>query len=165
LELSLKNLAFCLFLFFLTGFSFADETADYILVEKSKSLLTLFQKGKPFASFHVALGGNPIGHKQQEGDHKTPEGHYVLDAKNSNSGYTKSIHISYPNSADLARAKSQGVAPGGAVMIHGQKNGFGWAAFATQRINWTKGCIALSNSDMERVWKSITVPTHIEIKP
>lgn len=143
----------------------AEEIADLVLVEKSKHTLTLLRGGKAIATYHVVFGGNPIGHKEQEGDNRTPEGIYVLDAKNANSAYFKSIHISYPNAQDIAKAKSKGVSPGGAVMIHGQKNGFGWASFVMQRINWTAGCIALSNEDMEKVWSSVSTPTKIEIKP
>jgi murein L,D-transpeptidase YafK len=143
----------------------AEEIADSVLVEKSKNTLTLLKNGKSIATYHVVFGGNPVGHKEHEGEKKTPEGIYTLDSKNANSAYSKAIHISYPNAQDIANAKSKGVPAGGAVMIHGQKNGFGWASIAVQRINWTAGCIALSNEDMEKVWKSISVPTTIEIKP
>jgi murein L,D-transpeptidase YafK len=143
----------------------SEDIADAVLIEKSKQSLTLLKAGKSFATYHVVFGGNPVGHKEQEGDNKTPEGIYSLDSKNSNSGYSKSIHISYPNAQDIANAKSKGVSAGGAVMIHGQKNGFGWASFVVQRINWTAGCIALSDEDMEKVWESIEVPTKIEIRP
>ena len=143
----------------------AQPVADYVLVEKSKNLLSLYKDGKAFASYHVVFGGNPVGHKLQEGDEKTPEGRYSLDGKNAKSAYYKSIHISYPNAADRAQAKARGVSAGGAVMIHGQKNGFAWLTASTQTINWTLGCIALSNSDMDQVWQSIALPTPIEIKP
>ena len=165
MESKMLKFILCLSLLFLNSFSYAGETADYVLVEKSKNLLTLFKNGKSMASYYVVFGSNPIGHKQQEGDNRTPEGRYILDTKNAKSSFTKSIHISYPNTADIANAKSRGVSPGGAIMIHGQKNGFGWASVAMQRINWTQGCIALNNEDMEQVWRSIVVPTTIEIKP
>jgi murein L,D-transpeptidase YafK len=165
MESEVLKVFLCIILVSLSCVSHSQEIADYVLVEKSKHLLTLFKNGKSIATYHVVFGGNPVGHKEQEGDQKTPEGRYTLDSKNSNSTFTKAIHISYPNAADIAKAKSKGVSPGGVVMIHGQKNGFGWASFATQRINWTKGCVALSNEDMEKVWKSINVPTQIEIKP
>src|SRR5690606_20762564 len=96
----------------------------------------------------IALGGNPVGHKQQEGDQRTPEGRYVLDYRKPDSAYFRALHVSYPNAADAAAAKARGVSPGGLIMIHGQRNGFGWAAAATQRVDWTDGCIALSNEDM-----------------
>jgi len=160
-----KKLFIGLSLMLLSSFSYAQEKADFVLVEKSKNLLTLFKNQKVIGTYHVVFGGNPVGHKEQEGDNKTPEGRYILDSKNVNSAYYKSIHISYPNAKDRANAKAKGVSPGGAIMIHGQKNGFGWAAAATQKRNWTLGCIALTNEHMEIVWKSVNVPISIEIKP
>ncbi len=161
----MKKLLVGLSLMLLSSFSFAQEKADFVLVEKSKNLLTLFKNKKVIGTYHVVFGGDPVGHKEQEGDNKTPEGQYVLDSKNVNSAYYKSIHISYPNAKDIANAKAKGISPGGAIMIHGQKNGFGWAAAATQKTNWTLGCIALTNEDMEIIWKSVSVPIPIEIKP
>lgn len=161
----MKIILLCLFFLSFSCASQSQELADRVLVEKSKHLLTLLKNGKPIASYHVVFGGNPIGHKEREGDQRTPEGIYILDSKNANSGYNKAFHISYPNSADIAHAKQTGVSPGGAVLIHGQKNGYGWAELLVQRRNWTKGCIALTNEDMEKVWNSIKVPTTIEIKP
>lgn len=148
-----------------SSFSFAQEKADFVLVEKSKHLLTLYKNQKIIGSYHVMFGGQPVGHKEQEGDNKTPEGRYVLDAKNAQSSYYKSIRISYPNAEDIANAKAKGVSPGGAIMIHGQKNGFGWAAAVTQQTNWTLGCIALTNEDMDVIWARVSVPVPIEIKP
>jgi murein L,D-transpeptidase YafK len=142
-----------------------DPVVDLVRVEKSKRLLHLVSDGKTVATFSIALGGSPTGHKQEEGDRRTPEGRYVLDYKKSDSAYFRSIHISYPNSSDSEAAEARGVSPGGFIMIHGQRNGFGWAASATQRFDWTDGCIALTNEDMLKVWNSITVPTPIEIEP
>lgn len=150
---------------FLSNLACAQEKADFVLVEKSKHLLTLYKNHKAIGLYHVVFGGNPVGHKEQEGDNKTPEGRYVLDSKNAKSAYYKSIHVSYPNAKDIANAKAKGVSPGGAIMIHGQKNGFEWAEFATQQTNWTLGCVALTNSDMEILWQKIDVPIPIEIKP
>jgi murein L,D-transpeptidase YafK len=141
------------------------EKADLVIVSKAESRLYLERAGKRFASFEVAFGGNPRGHKQQEGDERTPEGKYVLDSKNPNSRYYKAVHISYPNAQDRASAQARGVRPGGLVMIHGQKNGFGWLSPITQLFDWTDGCIALSNADMETVWQAIAVGTPIEIHP
>jgi murein L,D-transpeptidase YafK len=141
------------------------EKADLVIVSKSESRLYLERAGKRFATFEVAFGGNRRGHKQQEGDERTPEGKYVLDAKNSNSRYYKAIHISYPNSQDRAAAKARGVSAGGQVMIHGQKNGFCWLSPVTQLFDWTDGCIALSNADMETVWQAVDVGTPVKIHP
>ena len=153
---------FCLTLSSLVG---AAEKADLVLVEKSKQLLTLSKAGKTIASYHVVFGANPVGHKQQEGDEKTPEGKYMLDFKKSDSAFHKAIHISYPNAQDIAAAKAKGVSPGGSIMIHGQKNGLGWLTAVSQRFNWTNGCIALSNADMEQVWAYVDAGTTIEIRP
>ena len=132
---------------------------------KSEAKLYLKKNGKVFKKYHVSFGANPKGHKQQEGDERTPEGKYILDYKNKKSSFYKAIHISYPNANDKKRAKKRWISPGGQIMIHGQKNGFGWFSFIVQRFNWTDGCIALSNCDMYEVWNSIDVGTPIEIKP
>ncbi|MFW5936693.1 MAG: L,D-transpeptidase family protein, partial [Desulfosalsimonas sp.] len=114
----------------------------------------------------VALGGNPRGHKQQEGDGRTPEGLYVLDYKNPNSEFYKSIHISYPNADDRKTARELGVSPGGAIMIHGQKNGADrLSTEIIQLFNWTDGCIAVTNSAMDEIWQAVDINTPIRIKP
>lgn len=143
----------------------AAVRADRVLVLKSARVLHLYQGPRLLASYPVALGFSPLGHKRQEGDGRTPEGRYVLDVKKADSGYYKAIHISYPDARDLAAARQRGVAAGGAVMLHGQRNGFGWASWLTQRRDWTHGCIALSNADMEAVWQAVDAGTAIEIRP
>ncbi len=145
--------------------SFGIETADMVLVIKSKSKLYLKQNGKTLKAYHVAVGANPQGHKKQEGDERTPEGNYFLDYKKNDSDFYKSIHISYPDKADRKRAEEAGVNPGGFIMIHGQKNGLGWLSWITQRFNWTDGCIAVSNSAMDEIWNAVDVGTPIEIRP
>lgn len=141
------------------------EKADLVRVNKSEGKLYLLKSGKTFAGFPVVFGAQPKGHKQQEGDERTPEGRYVLDYKKADSGYFKAIHISYPNAQDVARAKQRGISPGGAVMIHGQKNGLGWLSPVAQLVNWTNGCIALSNKDMQVVWEAVDAGTPIEVEP
>jgi murein L,D-transpeptidase YafK len=145
--------------------AFGTEKADKVLVVKSESKLYLMQNGKVLSAFKAAFGANPKGHKKQEGDERTPEGEYILDYKNSNSAFYKAIHISYPNKEDKQRAKEAGVNPGGLIMIHGQKNGFGCFAWITQNFNWTDGCIAVSNSAMDKIWEAVSIGTPIEIKP
>jgi murein L,D-transpeptidase YafK len=145
--------------------AYPAEKADRVVVEKSKRLLHLYKAGKLLVSYPVALGGEPVGAKRQQGDNKTPEGHYMLDFKKPDSAYYKAIHISYPSAKDKADARALGVAPGGDIMIHGQPNGYGWAAGMTQRFDWTLGCIALTNEDMEAVWGAVDAGTPIEIKP
>jgi murein L,D-transpeptidase YafK len=144
---------------------FGVEIADTVLVKKSESKLYLKKDGKIIKEFHVAFGANPKGHKQQEGDERTPEGKYILDYKKEDSSFYKAIHISYPNESDKKRAKKLGVNPGGLIMIHGQKNGIGWLSWITQIFDWTDGCIAVSNSAMDEIWESVKVGTPIEIKP
>ena len=139
--------------------------ADKVLVEKGKRKLHLMKGGVAFRSFDIALGIRPIGDKEKEGDFKTPEGNYLLDAKNPDSEYFLAIHVSYPNSQDRAEARSKGVDPGGAIMIHGQPNDptRSEAYYRTQ--DWTNGCIAVSNSDMIDIWLMTADNTPIEIRP
>lgn len=153
-----------LFLLLTIGESQARK-ADRVVVVKSTAKLYLLDHGTRFQEIHVAFGGNPVGHKRQEGDERTPEGDYFLDYKNANSAFYKSIHISYPNAKDKARATALGVSPGGQIMIHGQLNHFGWLSFISQRFNWTDGCIAVSNSDMDQIWASVEAGTPITIEP
>ncbi|MEK1868533.1 MAG: L,D-transpeptidase family protein [Ensifer adhaerens] len=143
----------------------AADSADRVVVHKERRLLQLLQGGQVIREYTVALGGNPIGHKRQEGDQRTPEGLYSLDWRNPGSGYYKSIHVSYPAPADVSAAAANGVDPGGMIMIHGQPNYFGWLAFLTQRFDWTNGCIAVTNAEMEEIWAMVPNNTPIEIKP
>ena len=154
-----------LLLLLLSGIAYGEQVADSVLVIKSESRLYLMREGRELASFKVVFVSNPEGHKQQQGDGRTPEGRYTLDYKNPHSRYYKSIHISYPNKQDRANARKRGVDPGGDIMIHGQRNGYEKLSFIAQFFNWTNGCIALSNSDMDLVWQSIIPGTPIEIRP
>jgi murein L,D-transpeptidase YafK len=144
---------------------FSEIKADAVLVDKSDARLYLMKQGSTFATFPVTFGREPKGHKQQQGDERTPEGHYTLGHKNSNSDFYKSIHISYPNAQDRENARKLGVDPGGDIMIHGQANGWEWAAIIAQLFNWTNGCIALKNPHMDRVWEAVNPGTPIEIRP
>ncbi len=152
-------------LLFLPAIVFAFPRIDLVRVKKSEAKLYLMKSGKIVRVYHVVLGAHPKGHKQKKGDERTPEGWYVLDYKNAHSAFYKSIHISYPNRADRERARKAHVNPGGAIMIHGQKNGWGWASFIAQHFNWTDGCIAVTNKDMDEIWNAVKVGTPIEIKP
>ncbi|MEZ5553814.1 MAG: L,D-transpeptidase family protein [Pseudomonadales bacterium] len=139
--------------------------ADQVRVVKSEARMYLLRDGEAFRSYRVAFGANPTGHKQREGDERTPEGWYVLDYKKADSAFYKAIHISYPNEADRDRATHQGHDPGGAIMIHGQRNGLGWLAWLTQKFNWTDGCIAVTNAEMDEIWNLVEPGTPIEIVP
>jgi murein L,D-transpeptidase YafK len=143
----------------------AGEKADLVRVDKGRGRLYLERDGEVFRTFPVSFGRNPRGHKQQQGDSRTPEGRYVLDYKNAASRYYKSIHISYPNAKDRESAHQRGVDPGGDIMIHGQPNGKEWLAPISQLFNWTDGCIALRNQDMDVVWEAVDPGTPIEITP
>jgi len=159
------GLLIVLLLMFQTAFAEDTQKADTVLVIKSEKRLYLLNKGVPFASLSVTFGGQPKGHKQSRGDQRTPEGHYRLDYKNVNSQFYKSIHISYPNAEDRAEARKLGLSPGGDIMVHGQANGWEWAAPIVQLLSWTDGCIALSNKDMDQVWVAVDPGTPIEIRP
>ncbi|HZF97192.1 MAG TPA: L,D-transpeptidase family protein [Pseudoxanthomonas sp.] len=145
----------------------APRHATRIAVDKSERKLHVYVDEASVTTYPVALGLNPVGHKQRQGDRRTPEGRYVLDYKNPNSAFYRSIHVSYPNQADAERARRQGVHPGGDIMIHGQPNDPAlrqrvWAYFSQ---DWTDGCIALSDADMKALWEMVRVPTPIEITP
>jgi murein L,D-transpeptidase YafK len=140
-------------------------TADQVLVDKSDRKLHLMMDGEVFRTFDIALGIRPVGDKEYEGDFRTPEGNYLLDARNPNSEFFLSIHVSYPNGQDIREARAKGVDPGGAIMIHGQPNEptRSEAYYRTQ--DWTNGCIAVSNSDMIDIWLMTGDNTPIEIRP
>jgi murein L,D-transpeptidase YafK len=148
-----------------TPFGAPAQKADKVLVVKSEKRLYLMKDGKPIASYRATFGANPVGHKERQGDERTPEGHYVLDYKNRNSKFYKSIHISYPNAQDRREARRRGIDPGGDIMIHGQTNGWGWAGPVMQFFPWTDGCVALSDRDMDEVWEAVDPGTPIEIRP
>jgi len=139
--------------------------ANLVVVKKSKRKLYLLKNNEVLRSYHISLGANLKGHKVQEGDKKTPEGNYTLDYKKSNSSFFKAIHISYPNKNDIEKSNYLGVNPGGFIMIHGQKNHFGWLSFLMQQFNWTNGCIAVTNEDMQEIWQSVDINTSIKILP
>src|SRR6202012_694880 len=121
--------------------------ADRIVVEKSHHTLTLYASGQPLKVYTVALGRGPGAAKQREGDHETPEGFYVIDARNAHSRFHLALHVSYPNARDSAHAAALGVPAGGAIMIHGIDRGLGWVGRLQRRVDWTDGCIALTNAE------------------
>jgi len=146
-------------------FAVRMEPADKILIQKQARRLTLLAKGEVIKSYPIALGGNPVGPKEMEGDNKTPEGLYIIDSRNGNSGFHLSLHISYPNAQDKRRARELGVRPGGDVMIHGMKNGFSPFGAVHAEIDWTQGCIAVTNQEMEEIYKLVPNGTLVEITP
>ena len=143
----------------------AKARADLIMVEKSKRALTLYAHGKAIKTYRIVLGGSPTGDKEQEGDGRTPEGRYTIDAKNPKSSFHLSLHISYPSKQDRAAARGRGVSPGGAIMIHGTPDYLA-ALYATGVYpDWTAGCIAVSNAEIEEIFKLVPIGTPIMIKP
>jgi murein L,D-transpeptidase YafK len=139
----------------------------HIQVLKSERRMELLdQYGNVVRSYRIALGKNPVGHKEFEGDNRTPEGSYTIDARNPNSDYFLSLRVSYPSKSDRQRAKKNGLKPGGDIFIHGQPNGKSWMwwKYSTKR-DWTNGCIALVDKDMKELWDLISDKTPIDIKP
>lgn len=147
------------------AFAAQEIRADKILIEKAARRLTLFSKGEAIKIYRIALGGKPIGQKEREGDNKTPEGIYKIDSRNRSSRYHVALHISFPNDKDRKRAKELGASPGGEVMIHGIKNGFGWVGGFHTWLDWTKGCIAVTNKEIEEIDKLVPNETVVEIRP
>ncbi len=143
----------------------AGGRATFVYVDKSARQLFVFSGKQLLLQYPIALGGAPIGHKQQQGDRRTPEGRYVLDWKNPDSRYHRAIHVSYPGPADRAAARQRGVDPGGDIMIHGQPNHAPMPAAALQRHDWTDGCIALTDAQMDALWDVVDVPVPILIVP
>ena len=146
-------------------FAILNGPADKILIEKKERRLTLLIKDKVIKTYKIALGGNPDGPKERQGDNKTPEGTYRIDSRNKDSRYHLSLHISYPNEKDKKRAKELGVSPGGNIMIHGIKNGFSWIGELHSERDWTKGCIAVTDEEIEEIEKLVPNGTIVEIRP
>jgi len=166
--LSLLFVAACLCL---PRLLFASDTltvsakADRVIVFKKERRLILMHGTEALREYKVALGGEPLGRKVQEGDHKTPEGHYTLDRRNPHSRFYRSIHISYPDAEDRARAIKLGASPGGDIFVHGLPNGFGWIGASHRGKDWTDGCIAVTNEEMNEIWNAVADGTEIEIRP
>jgi tetratricopeptide (TPR) repeat protein len=146
-------------------FALRKEPADKILIEKKERRLTLLTRGEVLKTYKIALGGNPIGPKERLGDNKTPEGTYIIDSRNKDSGYHLSLHISYPNEKDKKRARELNVSSGGNIMIHGIKNGFSQVGDAHTEADWTKGCIAVTDEEIEEIDKLAPTGTIVEIRP
>ena len=138
---------------------------DLVVVDKSKASMMLMREGKVLRRYKIAMGDRPTGHKLQEGDQRTPEGRYILDYKKSDSAYYRAIHISYPNEEDRLRAEALGINPGGQIMIHGQNPNSSLTPDEAQEFNWTDGCIALKNNEIDELWRAVDMGTPIEIWP
>jgi len=136
-----------------------------VLVFKRERRMLLLSGGRVLREYRIALGDQPSGAKRAIGDGRTPEGMYLLDGRNQDSSYHRSIHVSYPNEDDLKRAEELGVHPGGEIMIHGLPNGDGWIGEAHQGLDWTRGCIAVTDQEMDEIWELVDDGTPIEIRP
>lgn len=144
----------------------SQHKADKVVVYKSERKMELIASGQVIKTYEISLGDNPVGHKEMEGDERTPEGDYVIDYRNPNSSYHLSLHISYPNQEDKKNASKKGVDPGGMIMIHGLPNHFGWAPTFFKGRDWTDGCIAVNNNDhMQEIWNIVGNGTPITILP
>jgi murein L,D-transpeptidase YafK len=142
-----------------------EQKADQIVVVKSSHTMMLMANGRILKTYKIALGRGPSGPKEREGDNKTPEGDYVIDQKNAKSRFHLALHISYPNASDREHAQKAGVDPGGAIMIHGLPNSLGWLGPFQHDVDWTEGCIAVSNPQIEEISRLVPVGTPIEIRP
>jgi len=162
-----RSLAFGILLgLFVASAAYASGTihADKVVVVKKEKLLLLLRKGEILKSYKVSIGRNP-GRRVRRGDNRTPEGIYVIDRRNPNSGYYKALHISYPNASDVSIAAKLGVSPGGEVSIHGLPSGFEDLGASHADLNWTRGCIAVSNEEMDEIWELVADGTPVNIIP
>ena len=142
----------------------AGTTIDRILVEKSARRLFTFRKANQIKSYRIALGWNPLGAKTEEGDMKTPEGIYKINGRNPQSSFHSALHICYPSDEDDKHAPARGVPPGVEVMIHGLQNGRGWIGALHRWKDWTAGCIAVTDEEIEELWRVTPDGTTIEIR-
>ena len=166
----------------LTNVQAADKIESVRVFKSERRMELVGADNQVVKTYKIMLGKNPVGHKVQEGDNKTPEGIYILDSKNPNSKFHKAIHVSYPNKADTQKAKSLGVRAGGDIMVHGFPNSFkemrAWLngaglGFLSDDLirsslpyfDWTSGCIAVSDAEIDEIYSLITVPTKIIIHP
>lgn len=138
--------------------------ADRLVVDKQAHRLTLFNHNRPLKSYPIALG-RASGPKERQGDGRTPEGEYVIDGRNAKSRYYRSLHISYPSAGQRRQARERGWSPGGDIMIHGLPPQWAWVGRWHSLLDWTRGCIAVSNRQMDELWRAVPLNTPIEIRP
>ena len=143
----------------------SPQKTDAILILKKDHVMELIAGGKVIRTYQVALGRGGLAPKERQGDGRTPEGHYIIDAKYEASHYHKALHVSYPNAEDRMRAAKLGISPGGSIMIHGLPNGKGWIGAAHRFYDWTLGCIAVTDEEIDEVFKLVAVGTPVDIRP
>jgi murein L,D-transpeptidase YafK len=161
----MKRLTFFIFLLFSLSLFAEEKPIDKVVVFKASRQMHLLSGEEVIKTYSISLGENPIGHKVQQGDERTPEGDYVIDYRNTKSRYHLSLHISYPNEKDKENAKKLGVDPGGDIMIHGSPNNFRWSEIILQNMDWTNGCIAITNKEIDEFGKLVKNGTPIRINP
>jgi murein L,D-transpeptidase YafK len=142
-----------------------DARADRVLVEKAARRLTLLRGGKPLKTYRIALGRAPAGAKEYEGDQRTPEGVYTIDFHKPDSDYHLALHISYPEQHDVDRAALNGLSAGSDIMIHGLPNGRGWVGRFHRRKDWTAGCVAVADFEIEEIYRAVADGTPVELRP
>jgi murein L,D-transpeptidase YafK len=139
--------------------------ADSVVIEKKRHRLTLYHLGQPIKRYRVALGGQPVGDKVSAGDRRTPEGIFAVEDRNDASDFHLALRLNYPDLRHLARADSLGVSAGGDIMIHGLPTGQGALGARHRLVDWTNGCIALTDQEIEELWRAVPIGTPVEIKP
>ncbi len=142
-----------------------DVKADLVIVRKSARRIELYRGPDLLKAYPVSLGRHPVGKKRQQGDGRTPEGEYRLDYRNPSSSFHRALHISYPQADDVAAARMQGVDAGGLVMVHGIKNGLGWLGRLHRFVDWTDGCVAVTDREMDEIWRAVPDGTKIRLEP
>jgi murein L,D-transpeptidase YafK len=142
-----------------------DAKVDLLVLDKAQHRLLAYSHGVLLRSYSVALGRDPIGPKLRQGDRRTPEGQYFVDAHNPNSSFHRALHVSYPSAADVARARAGGYDPGGDIMVHGIHNGLGWIGRAHRLMDWTVGCVAVTDSEIEELYRIVPDGTRIDLRP
>jgi len=154
-------------IFYFRPFKPLDKSVsiDKIVVTKHKHTLDLISNSQIVKSYKISIGRGSKGRKEFEGDNKTPEGLYYINDKNANSGYHKNLGISYPNEMDIKHSKSIGKNPGGMIKIHGIKNGLGWIGRFHSIFDWTLGCVAMTDKEIDELYENVKIGTPIEIKP
>lgn len=143
----------------------AQLQADRLIIHKKARTMELMHASQVLKSYKVALGGDPVGPKTRQGDHRTPEGVYIIDSRNAQSKFHRSLHVSYPNAKDKERARKLGASPGGDIFIHGLPNGYGFVGAAHRAKDWTDGCIAVTDQEIEEIWRLVDNGTPVEIRP
>ena len=142
-----------------------EQVVDRILILKSDRTMRLYAHDKLLKEYKVALGGNPVGPKQRQGDRRTPEGGYKIDLRNQHSQFHLSLRVSYPNAQDREWARLHHVDPGGAIMIHGLPSAYAYLGALHRKTDWTDGCIAVTNEEIEEIWAMVPLGATVEIKP